>query len=89
MYDHTAYCDIRKVAFRAGATWEQKHGTAGLRWAAEQIPTNWCDPMLTGPDRVSDFKTSDCRDIERVLLAVQACIRREIARREAGEGGGR
>lgn len=35
------------------------------------IPTNWLDPMLTGPQRVIGDPPYDCRDIERVLLAVR------------------
>ncbi len=34
------------------------------------IPTNWCDPLLTGDNKVlhGDF---DCRDIERLLAAIR------------------
>lgn len=35
------------------------------------IPSNWLDPMLTGPQRVIGEPPYDCRDIERVLLAVR------------------
>ena len=38
------------------------------------IPTNWCDPLLTGPDAVMKSEY-DCRDIEALLRGVQDRLR--------------
>lgn len=37
------------------------------------IPTNWCDPLLTGDSKVLINKPGqwDCTDIERLLLALR------------------
>ncbi len=40
---------------------------------AKCVPSNWCDPMLTGPDAVIG-KGVDCRPIEAVLAATKARI---------------
>jgi len=40
---------------------------------ADCVPSNWCDPMLTGPDAVIG-KVADCRPIEAVLRATKARI---------------
>ena len=34
------------------------------------IPTNWCDPLLTGDSKVL-HGNFDCRDIERLLQAIR------------------
>lgn len=39
---------------------------------ANQIPTNWCDPILTGPDAV--IKNADCQQVDALLLAVKKRI---------------
>ena len=36
----------------------------------ECIPTNWCDPLLTGDKKVLHGEF-DCRDIERLLQALR------------------
>ena len=36
------------------------------------IPTNWTDPLLTGPEAVIGNPPYDCRDIERLLNAIRA-----------------
>lgn len=41
--------------------------------AADQVPTNWCDPLLTGPNAV--IKDLDCRQIEALLRGIQNRIR--------------
>ena len=52
---------------------------AGLVAAEERkacaacVPTNWCDPMLTGPKAVVG-EVADCRSIEAVLNATRARI---------------
>ena len=35
------------------------------------IPTNWLDPLLTGPDAVIGKPPYNCKDIERLLNALQ------------------
>ena len=44
-----------------------------IRKCHDEIPTNWCDPLLTGPDAV--IKESPCPEIEKLLKGVQARIR--------------
>lgn len=41
------------------------------------IPTSWCDPLLTGDNKVlhSEF---DCRDIERLLQALRERMENKI-----------
>lgn len=39
------------------------------------VPTNWCDPLLTGPDAVIGPPPYTCQDVERVLLAVASRVR--------------
>lgn len=43
-----------------------------VRLCADCVPTNWLDPLLTGPDKVADFK--DGPAIERLLKAVRQRI---------------
>lgn len=40
---------------------------------ANLVPTNWCDPLLTGPDAVK--LPLDQRGVEKLLLGVQKRIR--------------
>lgn len=54
------------LAFEAGMAVERE-ACAGC------VPTNWCDPMLTGPDAVIG-KTANSQDIEALLLAVKKRI---------------
>ena len=35
------------------------------------IPTNWCDPLLTGKDAVIGDSPYDCNDIVTLLLAIK------------------
>lgn len=45
---------------------------------SDLVPTNWCDPLLTGPDAaLSKGKAGkwDCRDIEALLRGIQDRIR--------------
>ncbi len=35
------------------------------------VPTNWLDPLLTGPDAVIGKPPYGCPDIERLLRAVR------------------
>ena len=40
---------------------------------AKAVPTNWCDPLLTGPAKVGDLPA---RETEALLRGVQDRIRR-------------
>jgi len=51
----------------------------GLRLAEKCVPTNWLDPLLTGPDAVLK-KGHDNREIEALLRGVQDRVRAEIAK---------
>lgn len=46
----------------------------GLREIADVIPTNWVDPLLTGPAAVISNQPYTCKDIERLLLAVRVRV---------------
>ncbi len=39
------------------------------------VPTNWLDPLLTGPSRVIGNPPYGCRDIEMLLLAIRERVR--------------
>jgi hypothetical protein len=55
--------------------------TQALREAlAEAVPTNWTDPLLTGPDGIGQPPYS-CQHIERLLRAVKARIDAALAPR--------
>lgn len=40
---------------------------------ANLVPTNWCDPLLTGPDAVR--LPLDCPGVEKLLIGIQKRIR--------------
>ena len=40
---------------------------------AKLVPTNWCDPLLTGPD--APKTPLDCRGVEQLLRGIQDRIR--------------
>ena len=42
----------------------------------DMVPTNWLDPLLTGPKAVIGNPPYSCRDIERLLNAVKERLRR-------------
>jgi hypothetical protein len=42
---------------------------------SDLVPTNWLDPLLTGPDAVLRGTKFNCQDIERLMLAVKERIR--------------
>src|SRR5262249_44069 len=48
--------------------------TGAIDQAAACIPTNWCDPMPTGKDGIGAHPY-DCRQIAKLLLAIQNKIR--------------
>ena len=41
------------------------------------IPTNWCDPLLTGENSIIGEPPYDCKDIERLLLAIKGHVEKE------------
>ena len=42
---------------------------------ADLVPSNWCDPLLTGPSKVlPEGYTYGPKDIERLLLAIKQRI---------------
>lgn len=41
----------------------------------DALPTSWLDGILTGPNAVIGKQPYDCKDIERVLLAVNQRVR--------------
>ena len=49
---------------------------AACRHCASQVPTNWCDPLLTGPDRVMPSIPGKITNqhVEQLLLAVKKRI---------------
>lgn len=47
-------------------------GTAGS--LADLVPTNWCDPLLTGKTAVIEGPPFDCQDIERLLRGIKQRI---------------
>lgn len=52
--------------------------------AAGKIPTNWLDPLLTGPDAaLKGTGPWDCQDIERLLQAVKKRLEPQSHRQES------
>lgn len=49
----------------------------GVLHAAKQVPMNWCDSLLTGPDGIGN-PPYDCRAIEKLLRGVQDRIRSTV-----------
>lgn len=65
--------DLETVLFRLVA---QRDG--GVTKALSAIPTNWCDPLLTGPDAaLSPNGKWGCPDIERLCDGIRKRIRSE------------
>lgn len=44
----------------------------------DAIPTNWCDPLLTGPKAINF--PAHCPDIERLLNGVRERVRAALRR---------
>lgn len=40
----------------------------------DAIPSNWCDPLLTGRDAVIGKSPYDCQDIEKLLNGIRERI---------------
>jgi type IV secretory pathway VirB9-like protein len=55
---------------------------------ADLIPTNWLDPLLTGPDAVIQGYSFTPKDIERLLLAIKERVRKAESKQrgDIGEG---
>lgn len=72
-------CNAAFIAAAANLDWkalreEVERLQAFERAALDAVPTNWLDPILTGPDNVVGDKGIDGLTIERVLRAVRARI---------------
>lgn len=52
-----------------------------------RVPTNWLDPLLTGPNAVISGPPFDCQDIERLLKAVKERVIRALLITEQGVSG--
>ncbi len=48
----------------------------------DAIPSNWCDPLLTGPDKVVG-NNPDCQAVERLLNAIRDRLRERIGEAQA------
>jgi hypothetical protein len=66
------YDEYRERALAAEAQLSQAKAAA-LEEAARCVPSNWCDSMLTGPDKVAEF--DDGPAVELLLNAVRNRIR--------------
>lgn len=55
-----------------------------MRELPNLVPTNWCDPLLTGPDAVFTDEPN-CRDIEALLRGIQDRQREALARLDASK----
>ena len=58
---------------------------AGLEEAAAQIPTNWCDPLLSGETKAIIGPPFLCEDIEKLLRAIKQRLAQQ-AQDEKGVG---
>lgn len=52
---------------------------------AKMVPGNWLDPLLTGEKAVIGKPPYNCKDVERLLLAVADRIRRSKSQSNRGE----
>lgn len=59
----------------------QESNRALIRQCAECVPSNWLDPLLSGPDKVATFK--DGPAVERLLYAIRTRIL-DLAQAESG-----
>ena len=65
--------DLRRLGYNGYADAIDAHLTAHAQMVEkvrEVIPTNWCDPLLTGKDAVIGNPPYTCQDIERLLSAL-------------------
>lgn len=53
--------------------------SAGLESIADAVPTNWCDPLLTGKNAAIGNPPYDCQDIERLLRGIKERIQKRMA----------
>lgn len=63
--------DLVKAAFAAG--FDEGRQEERER-AAAKVPTNWLDPLLTGPEAVIGQPPYHCADIEALLRAIKAAV---------------
>ena len=52
----------------------------GMENGLHEIPANWLDPMLTGPDAIAGLEKVDCRVVERLFNRLRERIEAELAR---------
>lgn len=66
--------EAKANAHLLAASWEMREALEGVD---KCVPTNWLDPLLTGPKAV--VAKSDCREIEALLRGIQDRIRQHVA----------
>ena len=79
--------EVEHMARRIGATNTRMTVAQAREVVDRAFPTNWCDDLLTGPGAVIGKPPYDCRDIERILLAVHARVIKAFNERKAFGGG--
>jgi hypothetical protein len=57
-------------------TWTVSYPPSVLSDLLAAMPTNWCDPLLTGKNAVIKQPPYDCKDIERLLQALKKRLER-------------
>lgn len=72
------------------AAWNRRtHGPAllaalrlreGCEGLVDSLPSNWCDPMLTGPNAALGSGPWGCPDVERLIAAIKQRLRDDLAR---------
>lgn len=67
---------VSRTASKARAT---RNTADSVRRALGAFPTNWVDPLLTGPEAILPRGNAfACRDIERLLWAVSERVRKAL-----------
>jgi hypothetical protein len=64
---------VKTMARSAMQASVEKAVAAERERCAKLVPTNWCDPLLTGPD--APKTPLDCRGVEQLLRGIQDRIR--------------
>ena len=65
---------FKKLARLAILKWHDAGAASQRETDAKLIPTNWTDPLLSGPNAVVKIPAG-CPDIERLLLGIAQAIR--------------
>lgn len=66
--------DLETERMRLAACGNENERLKGaLDFAPDEIPTNWLDPLLTGPDAIADLYSP--KGVERLLLALKERMR--------------